>query len=446
MTRRRCSTSNTPAEPPPLTATTPTLTRLLAWRPGLLAWNTVRGTCVYGVRLAAQALYFLLLARWLGPDQFGYFVGVWVLAGFLATFASLGYPVLVLKTMALEPEQAPDCLARGIRVLAFAAPLLGATFFGITLAYLPPPPSLLVPGLFALSEIVMVPLLSLVAASHQGSEHLGRSHAILASLWVLRLFSLGMLSVVSVVNLTDVAAIHCMATLLAVIAWLVIDRRHIGRIGLAKLRYSPELATGSSFALSSAALIAYTELNQSLVLGITGAAAAGLLAVAYKIVTLLSTPLAVLCQALAPRLLRSAQEGTGSLSATVRALVAPMALYALGCCLAILLGASFISWMFGQEYSEAGRIARALSILPLFTAVRLLSVYALLAFDNQRARVVAEVSCLAGGITLNMALISSYGLWGAVVGSLVVEGLTAWVLAAVAWHKMKKQRLTDMRH
>lgn len=408
------------------------------WRPGRLAWNTARGTGFYGVRLVAQALYFLLLARWVGPDQFGYFVGVWVLAGFLATFASLGYPVLVLKTTALEPEQAPDCLARGIRVVAFAAPLLAATFFGITMAYFPPPPSLLVPGLFALSEIVMVPLLSLVAASHQGSEHLGRSYAILASLWVLRLFALGMLSIISVVNLTDVAVIHCMATLLAVIAWLVIDRRHIGRIGLTKLRYSPELATGSSFALSSAALIAYTELNQSLMLGITGAAAAALLAVAYKIVTLLSTPLSVLCQALAPRLLRSAQEGIGSLSATGRALVAPVALFASGCCLAIVLGASFISWMFGQEYSEAARIARGLSILPLFTALRLLSMYALVALDNQRSRVLAEVFCLSGGLMLNMVLISRHGLAGAVAGSLIVEGITALVLTFAAWRTWKK--------
>lgn len=416
------------------------LRHLWNWRPGKLAANAASGTTMLGLRLAAQAVYFLLLARLLGAQQFGMFSGIWVLCGFLATFAGLGFPVLVFRTMALFPASAPACAGRGLRVVCQTAMPLALLAILIPYIAFDERPGLAAICMIAVSEVVAVPVITLLSSLHQGNERLGRSHLMTASLWCARLAAVLAIGAVRPLDLQHVAEIHVGVTLLMTIAGLVIDRRHFLSPAIVANPDRAELLMGMSFAISGAAVIAFTELNQAILLAKAGAVSAGLLAVAYKFVAVSSAPLAALCQAVSPRLLRAASEGPDRLWSQGRALVFPVVGGAIACSCLIFAASHLIGSLFGAPYLPSEGLARALSVLPVFTGVRLLSVYLLMAASGQRVRVVAEVICLSLGLALNIILIAAYGLDGAIAAILITEISVALAMTWLAFRTTRRLR------
>lgn len=402
------------------------------WHPGRLAKNAIRGTAAYGIRLALQVVYFLLLARWLGVSQFGTFAGVWVLCGFLATFAGLGFPVLLFRTTSLAPDAAQACAKRGLRMIAMTGLPLSLLLVGFVLFRMEHRPALMVLAMLATSEICLVPVLTLLSSAHQGNERLARAHTIFALLWACRIAGLLLLHVSLEVDLQALALTHTSVTACITVFWVAIERNLLSSPASDRQIDWHELSNGLYFAISGAAMIAYTELNQTIMLSVDGATAAGLLAVAYKLVALFSAPLAAACQAIAPRLLRAARENGNAFRHLAMVISGPLLLYAVACGGGAYLASFLISDVFGTAYAAAAPVARGLCLLPTFSAVRLLAAYALMAMSSQRNRVIAELACLIVGISLNFWLIERIGLAGAVVAMLLTEAITACTLGLVA--------------
>lgn len=413
------------------------LSAIFGWRPGRLAANAVRGTAMYGVRLAVQAVYFVVLARLLETHQFGVFSGVWVLCGFLATLVGLGFPVVVFRTTSLSPVEAPACAGRGLRVVAFTAVPLAALAVLIATYAFPEAPRLATLLLLALSEVTLVPTLTLIAGLHQGNERLGRSRTIFASLWSVRLAGLAIYAASGRRSLDEVVLIHTCITALATMAWLAVDRHHFTSPFRSPNPDFSEVLMGISFALSGAATIAFTELNQSIVLADVGAVPAGLLAVAYKFIMLFIAPLSALSQAISPRLVR-AYSGTRAPSGNGRVLVGALLAAGLAISCAVLVASNFLSEIFGSGYQQAERMVRIFAVLPLFTGIRLISVSTLMAASRQWLRVLGELTCLSLGLTLNIVLIKRHGLDGAVSAILLTERSTALLMGALAIHTVRR--------
>ena len=56
----------------------------------------------YGVRIIVQAGYFVLIARALGPLQYGAFVGATALIAIVGPFAGLGFGNLLIKNVSRD--------------------------------------------------------------------------------------------------------------------------------------------------------------------------------------------------------------------------------------------------------------------------------------------------------------------------------------------------------
>ena len=104
---------------------------------GRIAASAIRTSAVLGLRLVVQAGSLLLVARLLGPQQFGTFAGVAALAVLLGTLATFGTHLVLIGEMAKDP-------ARRVQVLAYAMPttlvcggILLAAFLSICAQTLP---------------------------------------------------------------------------------------------------------------------------------------------------------------------------------------------------------------------------------------------------------------------------------------------------------------------
>lgn len=407
------------------------------WRPGRLARNAIAGSVAQSFRLGLQSIFFLLLARYLDVADFGMFSGIWVLCVMLANFSGLGFPVLTFRAASLHPQSAPRSAGTGMRVVVISSIPLVITLVCIVTTTFDHHPSILILLTVGISELLAVPLLWMLSSLHQGYERLGRSQAMLASLWAARLCALLIVVASGHAFLEPIMLAHALATVVAVVIWLVADRKMFRPPLHSPNASRDELLTGAAIALSGALAIASTEISQSVALAAAGAVVAGLVAAAYKLAILASAPLSVLCQAASARLIRAAHQGSASFTTLLRAMAGPMVGLALAGALALLAGAEAIPYVFGADYRPAIPIARALSILPALAAARLVASYVLVAMSWQRKRAAADLACLAIVLPVSSMVFHTYGLGGAVAAILIVEGATVATLCTLAWHAIR---------
>ena len=94
-----------------------------------LAKDTGHYATGQGLRLLLQAAYFVLLARGLGPAQYGAFVAVVALAGILSPFAGLGSSNLFTKNVRSGKRDPGTCWGNGL----LASGISGLGLTGIVL-------------------------------------------------------------------------------------------------------------------------------------------------------------------------------------------------------------------------------------------------------------------------------------------------------------------------
>src|ERR1039457_6064735 len=67
-----------------------------------LARNTLWALGGSGMRLLIQAIYFIIIARCLGPGQYGGFIAATALTGVISPFVGLGCGLLLIKNVSRD--------------------------------------------------------------------------------------------------------------------------------------------------------------------------------------------------------------------------------------------------------------------------------------------------------------------------------------------------------
>ena len=147
---------------------------------GPIARATLRTSVVLGLRLFVQAGTLLLVARMLGPHDFGAFAGVAALAVMLGTLSTFGTHIVLLAEVSRKPQ-------RRSAVLPFALSttlICGSLLFGL---YLLLATTLLgeagigtgVLIALVLAELILQPLLNLPSVGHQGHGRIATSQLLI---------------------------------------------------------------------------------------------------------------------------------------------------------------------------------------------------------------------------------------------------------------------------
>src|SRR3954451_12507042 len=89
-----------------------------------LAKNTLWMFLGQALRIIVQAVYFIVIARLLGPAQYGAFVAVVALVAILAPFATLGFGNLLVKNVVRDRSTFAVCWGNALLVAAVSASLL----------------------------------------------------------------------------------------------------------------------------------------------------------------------------------------------------------------------------------------------------------------------------------------------------------------------------------
>lgn len=411
-----------------MTATTATLIRLLAWRPGGYARDGAR---IFGwllLRAVAQAATVLMLARWLGASGYGAFVAALAVASFFTPLAGLGLGGVLLVRGARAPGQLPALQARAASIWAASAAAFTVLATAAMAWSLPAGQPLWALVALAAAEVAAASWVELQARSAQALHQPHRFGAIQAGLPLIRLFALA-----AIMSLAPPSPAAWM------LAYAAASLLYVGGLALQHAAAQPTpphappaanaitlLRDGLPFAGGAAALRLQAEFNKP-VLAHLGYAQAGTFSVAQRVVELATLPLVALQEALWPRIYASDDPST-----RLRRSGAVLVLLALASGALLAASAPLLPWLLGEGYAPAAQAMAALALLPAVQMVRNLGNAWLIANVSNTALYAVYAASAFAGVVLALLLVPRFGVSGAVwalYGSEAAAVAAAWTVA-----------------
>lgn len=331
---------------------------------GPIARGTIRTTFVLGLYLLVQAGTLLLVARMLGPHQFGAFAGVASLAVLLGTLSPFGTHIVLLGEVAKEPTRRDPVLAYAIPTTLLCGGALLAIYLAVCILVLRvagvPWTVLLAIGI---TEIWLQALFRLTVSEHQGLGRIARSQLLKTLPMVLRLAAA---AGVFLARPTDpllaygyaYPVVSLLALMLAVrtfpSAWPMLHRW--------RLPEADELRANAGYAALGITASGPGELDKTLAAKLLPLSAAGLYAVGTRIIAATSLPISGMMESALPRLFREGSEQPERTRRLLLWIFSAALAYSLAIAIVVWLVAPLFERIFGSKYDGLGHTVRWLCL------------------------------------------------------------------------------------
>lgn len=386
-------------------------------------------------KVLVQGLYFVLLARLLGPEMFGLFSAVVALVAIVAPFSSAGTNILMVRAVARDSQKAAWAWARALFFTLVGGVLLALLLAALSPFWLPAA-SFAVVLAIALADLAGLKLTETAAALWQAK---GKSRPLVY--WPT-LMNLGRLVAVAMAVLwfgdtSDLLLWSILYLAASVPLGLVLAYFTSKRLG----DFSGSLGTewreirlGLSFSMSSASQTIYNDIDKTMLARLASATDAGIYSAAYRIVDMAYTPIRALAAATYPVYFQEGTRGIrASLALTRR--VAPVTVgYAILAGVGLVFLAPLVPLILGPAYESVVDVLPLVAWIILARGLAYLAADALSGADQVGIRTTAQVVVAVASVGLNAILIPSFGLYGAIGSALICQvALVIALWAAVYW-------------
>jgi O-antigen/teichoic acid export membrane protein len=387
-----------------------------------------------GVSFGVQAIYFVLLARLLGADQYGIYVGAAAAVSLLSQYSTLGSNLVLIREVSRQTNRFPEYWGN-VLMTTFSIGTLAAIGFAACGQWLVGPASASIIALVAAGECTCARLAEAGGQAFQAFEQLGLT-ALLSSLTnIARLIAaISMMLFLHHATVRSwVIASLCVSVVSAATALVLVTMR-LGwpRFSLRLLRERTLEGIGFSFAASTTS--AYNDLDKAMLSRYGMLVANGIYSMAYRIVDMSCTPIRAVQAAAFPRFCQAGQNGTRAAIGLTRKLLGKTIPFGLLAAAVMFLIAPLVPSIAGESFAQSVTALRWLCLLPLFRSLHLGAGDTLTGAGYQRYRTGAQLAAASLNVGLNLWLIPAYSWHGAAWSSLITDGtLAASNWALLAW-------------
>lgn len=398
---------------------------------GPIARATIRTSFVLGLRLVVQAGTLLLVARMLGPEQFGAFAGVAALAVLMGAFSTFGTHLVLLGEVAKQA-------VRRNQILIYAAPtalLCGtALFFIFVLICInvfnikQVPINVIV--CIGLAEFVFLPLFTLPATEQLGLGKTARSQLLSTMPLALRTLWAGAVLLIAPSNpLALFSYGYLISAVLAIVfvGWYIPSAW--GAVSQWRLPTAPQLRHSAGYAAIALTNIAPSELDKALAAKLLPLGAAGLYAASTRAVAAVTLPVMAMMLAALPRLFRDSEASSNQSKRFLRWLFIAGSLYGLMIAAVLWLVAPLFEQLFGSKYEGISDTLRWLCLAAPALGLRMAAGNTLMALGKPWLRTGFELVGILALVITAIFFTQIYGTTGMSVALISAE----WSMAAIGW-------------
>lgn len=410
---------------------------------GPITRATVRTSLVLGLRLFIQAGTLLLVARMLGPAQFGSFVGVASLAVVLGTLATFGSHLILIGEVSRDPAQREQVICWALPVTIFCSSLLTFIFLAICTLFLRtanlPNYILLAIGI---TEIFLQPLIGLAASEHHALERIARSQ-LLASLPLgLRLVAaLAVLISQTPDPLASYIAGYLFASLVALLLATTTMPAPWPSPRKWRLPNIHEFQKTAGFAVLNVTAISPVELDKTLAIRLLSLDVAGAYAAGSRIISAATLPILAMMLSAMPRLFREGQAEPKRTANLLRWIFGTSGLYGFLISGVLWLSTPLLVLVFGAKFHLLDYVIHWLCLAVPALSMRTAAGAVLVTLGKPWVRVSYEAVGIMLLITASIMLVANRGILGMPLALACAE----WTMAALGWayiHSITKRTKT----
>lgn len=389
-----------------------------------------------------QGLQFLIIARALGPTEFGLVAACLAATAVLLPFSGVGLANVMLLRVARGETRQHLMLGNAFFAVALSASVLvGILSLSVFFISGRNDYTLLI-FTFALSEVFLTKYVDVCQHYFLGKEQHRISSKLLLAQSILRLLgAAGLVLIVEDITAQDWAYTHLALGALAAAIVVVYTIKKLGmRPEFDVAQVVADIKTGFFFSLGLSARSVYTDIDKVLLARLADLSTNGAYTAAYRLVFMATTPLSSALLAVQARMYRAGgKEGlAGSLSIAKKSLFIGVP-YGVVVGLLIYFLAPYVVLVLGDAYLSAVPILQSLAFLPLPIFIQSILSESLAAADHQRLRSYMQVATAGLSVGLGFLLISMYSWVGAVFTAYASQVALAIFVASTLIFKVRKE-------
>lgn len=394
-----------------------------------------------GLRLVIQAVYFVLIARSLGPDSYGAFVAVVAMASVLGPFSGMGTPNLFVKNVRSGKREAAVCWGNGLLLTVVAGALFSAFLIAMNYVFHLKNASLVV-TIVCTSDLILMKITELACFGFAASNRMTQTSIQAVVVSLLRLLGIVVLmGVVHRVTLDRWVLVYLLTSLLGMVyaVWKGSQLWGTPRIDLRTLR--EDVAEGVFFSIGSSASTIYNDIDKIMLSKLSDLASTGVYAAAYRIIDVSLTPVRSLVAAAYPQFFRKGVDGMRATYRYALSLIGKAAIYGVLASAALWLCAPVLPLVLGSKYDAVVPALRWLALIPFLRCIHMFLGDSLSGAGLQRRRTGVQVVVALINIGLNIVILPRYSWRGAAWTSLGCDGLLVVAFWFTALYCCRREKL-----
>lgn len=396
-----------------------------------LAKNTGKLAMGQGLRLVIQAVYFVLIARSLGPKEYGGFVAMTSLVAVTSPFAGLGCPMILLKYVARERSLLPLYWGNGLLTISVSASLLTLGILSLT-PFILGREFLFLTVLVCVADLYMIRVAELASFAFAALGRMGESARM--SVYISGTRLLGIVVVSSLHRHPSVREWTLAYTLgaAACFVYAFLRTTFAGK----GIQFRPKEAWRSVpesalFAVSGSAATIYNDIDKTMVGKLSSFTATGIYAAAYRLIDVSLVPVRAMLSAAYPDFFRIGVAGPSATKKYAYRLIRRAMPFGGFIFVALLLGAPVIPHVLGKNYASAVEAVRWLAIIPFLRCIHIFLADGLTGAGYQGSRTLVQVGVGSLNVLLNLYFIRHWAWRGAAWSSVICDAMLAislWIL------------------
>jgi O-antigen/teichoic acid export membrane protein len=389
-----------------------------------------------GIKLILQGIYFVLIARALGPSSYGAFIALTALTGIISPFVGLGAGALFLKNVRAGRQTAQVCWGNGlvttlltgalssVGIIAVSHLLFHAFSVGLVAAV-------------CISDLLLIRIVDLVSFGFAASGMMGKTATQNTVMSVLRTIGIALLAAhyheVSIAQWTWVY----LATGVVGAAFAFQQGSALwGRPKVNPVALVEDAREGCLFSISTSAQTIYNDIDKTMLARLSTLSAAGAYGAAYRIVDTSLTPIRSLVSAAYPQFFRLGTDGIGATYDYAKRLIGKAIIFGLADFLALAFLAPLVPFLLGSKYADVVPALRLLALIPVMRCGHWFLADALSGANAQGIRTAAQAGVALLNIGLNLLILPRWSWRGAAWTSLVSDAVLLGVIYIMVRHKV----------
>lgn len=374
-----------------------------------------------GIKLILQAVYFVFIARSLGPSQYGAFVAVAALAGILAPYVGLGSGNLFLKNVRSGKRKESLCWGNGLVVTLLTGLITAGILSGFAWHWFPGFQIVLLLAISA-SDLILMRVIDLASFGFAASGQMGKTAVQNTTMSALRVAGIVLLASFYHQVSLDQWVWTYLAT--GVIGTAFAIQQGSMLWGMPRLSWSAmreDAREGCFFSVSTSAQTVYNDIDKTMLAHFSTFSATGVYSAAYRIIDTSLTPIRAVVSAAYPHFFHVGRDGMGVTYGYAKRLIRKTLLFGVWDFIGLMLIAPLLPHILGPKYLAVIPAIRLLALIPVMRCVHWFLADALSGANAAGLRALVQAGIALLNIALNIVIIPRWSWMGAAWTSLISD-------------------------